>query len=106
MYQLFCASCHDIGQGARHRTGPFLNGLIGRRVGHHDEFISSLPMVLIGIRDVFWTEELLDLYMIEPSMFMAEEMDLPRTSFSPIIGLPDAVTRADIIAYIASHSGG
>ena len=28
-----CAACHQVGEGAKHRIGPHLNGVIGRTAG-------------------------------------------------------------------------
>ncbi len=103
MFDLFCTTCHEIGPGARHRTGPALDHIVGTQIGHHEGYLSSLPMIYIGMNGDVWTEDLLDEYLKDPSLFRTEELRLNRSSRSPILGFADAKTRADIIAYLAAN---
>ena len=33
-----CKSCHQVGEGAKNKTGPHLNGIFGRAIGGMDGF--------------------------------------------------------------------
>ena len=43
-----CKSCHQLGQGAKHRIGPHLNGIFGRQAGSHEDFRYSKALVRAG----------------------------------------------------------
>lgn len=44
-----CAHCHEIGPGARNRTGPALTGVIGRRAGSLANYPFSAAMRTSGL---------------------------------------------------------
>lgn len=98
-----CASCHEIGPAARHKTGPALNGLLGREIGLNDGFETSIPMVYVGMLGEVWTADRLDSYLERPDSFMTDELPMSRSSTSPFIGMSDPQQRADIIAYLLAN---
>ncbi|RUP20931.1 c-type cytochrome [Methylobacterium sp.] len=92
-----CAACHTISPGAGDRNGPGLYDVLGKPVASNSRrygYTGALRS-LGGV----WTPELMDLWLSAPAKLA------PGTSMS-FRGLPDALDRADIIAYLRSHSPG
>jgi cytochrome c len=58
-----CASCHQVGPGARGGFGPELNGLFGRRAGATADFAYSAAMKSSGI---VWNEQTLAAFLRDP----------------------------------------
>jgi len=58
-----CASCHQVGTGARGGFGPELNGLFGRRAGATADFAYSPAMQSSGI---VWNEQTLAAFLRDP----------------------------------------
>jgi cytochrome c len=91
-----CAACHSLEPG-RHRTGPSLAGIVGRKAGTAEGFRRYSP-ALEGA-DVVWDAAALDAWLREPGAFIPGN----RMTFQ---GIPDAQVRADLIAYLAQVLGG
>lgn len=88
-----CQTCHQIGPGAEHRSGPALNNLVGAPAGARGDYPSSFTMVLAGLRGLVWTPETLDAYLENPRATVPN-------SASPFVGVPSEQERADLIAYL------
>ena len=58
-----CKACHQVGDGAKNRTGPQLNGVIGRDIGGVDDFKYSRTM---SEMDGVWTEENMAAFLADP----------------------------------------
>ena len=94
-----CAACHSIKEGAPNMVGPNLYGVIGRTTGTLEGFKYSEVMTKAGEEGHVWTPEELSLYLENPKkMFPGTKMTF--------VGLKKPEERADVIAYIASVSGG
>jgi S-disulfanyl-L-cysteine oxidoreductase SoxD len=92
-----CGACHQVGDDAKNRIGPHLNGLIGRTAGALDGFKYSKAMQDAGAGGMVWTVETLDAYLESPrTAVKGTRMAFP--------GLKDADDRADAIAYLAEYS--
>lgn len=65
-----CAACHEIGEGARNRVGPHLNGTIGMTVGTHEGFRYSPALRQAGESGMVWDEETLAAYLSDPRGFI------------------------------------
>ncbi len=84
-----CRTCHVTDAGVN-KTGPSLNGIIGRAAGTVPGFAYSAANSGSGIT---WTKEKLFQYLEKPQRVV------PKTKMI-FAGLPDAQKRADLIAYL------
>jgi len=92
-----CAACHPVGEGAGHRVGPTLNGIMGRAAASAEGFKYSPAIEAKAREGLVWTPETLDAFLTAPYKF------LPQTSMS-FAGLKRAGDRAAVVAYIAQFS--
>ncbi|WP_415404395.1 c-type cytochrome [Tateyamaria sp. SN3-11] len=65
-----CAACHAVGDGARNKSGPQLNGLLGRTMGAVDGFKYSDGFVAAGAEGRTWTPEALAAFLAKPKAYM------------------------------------
>ena len=92
-----CKACHMIGEGAKSRTGPPLNNMVGVEVGSFEGFKYSKGMVALSDVDTVWTIENLNALFLKPRDFIEKT----KMSFA---GLKDEEDRADLIAYLATFT--
>lgn len=89
-----CRACHEVGEDARHRSGPLLNGIIGREAGTMEGFRYSEAMLASGL---VWTPEALDAFLEDPRGVLPGS----RMAFR---GLSDPEDRADVIGFLQQFS--
>lgn len=94
-----CSSCHMVGDEVRNRVGPPLNNILDARAGLIADFKYSKALKNAAADGLHWTIENLDAYLKKPRAF------LPKTRMS-FRGLASEKDRANVIAYLASFSGG
>lgn len=92
-----CKACHKVGQGAKNRVGPQLNGIFGRPAGAIEGFRYSDGLLRMGADGLVWTLETLDAYIENPKALVSKT----RMNFR---GMDDAEARADILAYLRLFS--
>jgi cytochrome c len=85
-----CRACHDIGEGAKNKVGPKLNGLMGRKAGTIEGFVYSEANKTSGI---VWDEATFREYIKNP------KAKIPNTKMM-FAGLTDEQDITDLIAYI------
>jgi cytochrome c len=92
-----CTSCHQIGNGAKNRVGPHLNGVFGRSAGSVEGAKYSKSMIRAGDDGLIWTEETLDAYLENPKALVSKT----RMSFR---GIKNTTDRSDVLAYLRAFS--
>jgi cytochrome c len=87
-----CRACHAVGENAKNRVGPVLNGVVGRKAGAAEGFSYSDAMKNSGIT---WDEANLDEFLTNP------KAKVPGTKMV-FPGLKDEADRKNLIAYLAT----
>ncbi|WP_439109947.1 c-type cytochrome [Lentibacter sp.] len=65
-----CKACHQVGDGAKNRTGPILNGVMGAKLGHIEDFKYSKTMAEMGESGVIWDEANMAAFLTKPRDFV------------------------------------
>ncbi|WP_299414794.1 c-type cytochrome [uncultured Sulfitobacter sp.] len=65
-----CKSCHQVGDGAKNRVGPVLNGIVGHAAGAVEGFKYSKPMAAAAADGLVWTEAELAAFLANPKGYM------------------------------------
>ncbi len=92
-----CKACHEIGEGARHKVGPHLDGIFGRIAGSVKGFRFSSAMKEAGEAGLTWTAETINDYIAKPRDFIPGN----RMSFR---GMAKPEDRENLIAWLESVS--
>jgi cytochrome c len=88
-----CRACHDIGEKAKNKVGPILNGIVGRKAGTIEGYKYSDANLKAGSDGWVWTEEKMMAYLLNPRAAMPGN----KMAFA---GLKDELDRKDLIAYL------
>ncbi len=90
-----CKSCHQIGEGAKNRSGPILTGIVGHAAGAVDGFKYSKALMAMAEDGLVWDEANLAAFLAKPKDFMkGTKMSFP--------GLKSEEDIAAVTAYLAS----
>jgi cytochrome c len=92
-----CAACHAVGDGAKNKVGPALNGVVGSEIASVEGFRYSDAFMEKKAEGFTWTEENLAAYLENPRKFIAKN----KMSFA---GLRKEDERANVIAYLATFN--
>ena len=65
-----CKACHQVGEGAKNRVGPQLNGVVGRAAGAVDGFKYSSALEGMAGDGLVWDNESLAAFLADPRGFM------------------------------------
>ena len=90
-----CKACHAVGDGAKNKVGPALNGIIGATAGEIEGFKYSDAMKEKGAEGMVWDEETLAAFLVKPKdVVPGTKMTFP--------GLKKEDDVANVIAYLAT----
>jgi cytochrome c len=92
VYKRFCLACHDIGEAAKTKLGPVLNGIEGRQAGTIEGFNYSNANKSSGI---VWSTESFSKYIRAPMQ------EMPGTKMA-FVGIKNDKDIADLWSYLAS----
>jgi cytochrome c len=92
-----CTSCHSIGDGAQNKTGPVLNGVVGRVAGTYEGYQYSDALVKAGQTGLTWTPDQLAEWLSNP------RAKVPGTKMA-FSGLKNQADLDNVIAYLESFS--
>ena len=94
-----CKACHAVGEGAEHKAGPVLNGILGKAAGASDEFKYSKALVeKVNTEKLVWNPETLAEFLTKPKDFI-------KGTKMTFAGLRKEDDRANVIAYLAQFEG-
>ncbi|PWK62293.1 c-type cytochrome [Roseicyclus mahoneyensis] len=93
-----CRACHMIGDGAVHRVGPHLNGLVARPIGASPGYEFSADLATAGAEGATWTVEALDRFLAGPREYFPGTRMVFR-------GIRSEADRAHLIAYMQEAGG-
>ncbi|TMV09729.1 c-type cytochrome [Ruegeria sediminis] len=65
-----CKACHQVGDGAKNKTGPTLNGIVGASAGQVDGFKYSKVMQAAASDGLVWSEDELAAFLAKPKDYM------------------------------------
>ncbi len=88
-----CKACHAVGENAKNKVGPQLNGIVGAEIASVEGFKYSDAFMEKKGEGLVWNEENLEAYLEKPKDF------IPKTKMS-FAGLRKEDEREDVIAYL------
>ena len=91
-----CAACHAVGDSARNKSGPMLNGIVGATVGSVDGFRYSKALEEKRDEGMVWDAANLSAYLEKPRDFIPGG----KMAFA---GLRKEEDRLNVIAYLETH---
>lgn len=65
-----CKACHQIGDGAKNRSGPVLTGVVGSAAGTVDGFKYSKSLMAMAEDGLVWDDDALRAFLAKPKDFM------------------------------------
>lgn len=92
-----CKACHAVGEDAKNKVGPVLNGIIGREMASVPDFKYSDALIELAAEGKTWTAD-------EMYAFLKKPRDYLKGTKMSFAGLRKEEDRANVIAYLASFS--
>ena len=88
-----CKACHAVGEGAKNKVGPELNGIVGRPAGSLADFQYSDNLLELAKGGMVWDDATLTSYLANPK----DVIPKGKMSFA---GLKKPEDIANVIAYL------
>ncbi|WP_108817908.1 c-type cytochrome [Pseudovibrio sp. Alg231-02] len=92
-----CKACHAVGEKAKNKVGPQLNGIVGTGWGEVEGYKYSKPLLAGKEEGKAWDEATLDAYLTKPKKV------IPKGKMA-FAGLKKEKQRQDVIAYLAQFN--
>jgi cytochrome c len=97
LFNEHCAACHTVIESVRDKSGPNLNGVVGRKAGTKDYGHGyTEEMTALGVT---WGIATLQAFLNSPALMV-------RGTKMVFRGLPDAEARLDIACYLERRTVG
>ena len=90
-----CKARHAVGEGAKNKIGPALNGIVGKPAGQNSDFKYSKAMIAKIEEGLVWDEASLTAFVSKPKKFMKGT----KMAFN---GIKKENQISDLIAYLSS----
>ncbi len=90
-----CKACHAVGEGAKNKVGPELNGIVGRPAGVIEGFKYSDNLMELAADGLVWDDANLRTYLTKPKDL------IPKGKMS-FAGLKKEDDITNVIAYLAT----
>ena len=90
-----CKACHAVGETAKNKVGPVLNGIVGAQAGQNPDFKYSDALLAKASEGLIWDEQSLEAFLRDPK----ELIPGSKMSFA---GLRKDDEIANLIAYLAT----
>ena len=88
-----CKACHAVGEGAKNKVGPSLNGIMDAAAGQNPDFKYSANLVELAEGGLTWDEATMTAYLTKPK----DVIPKGKMSFA---GLKKEEQITDVIAYM------
>lgn len=92
-----CKACHAVGEKAKNKVGPQLNGVVDRPLGSVEGFKYSKALLAKAEEGMVWDAANLDAYLTKPKDF------IPKGKMA-FAGLKKEADRENVIAYLAQFN--
>lgn len=92
-----CKACHTVGEKAKNKVGPILNGVVDAPAGQNADFKYSKALTKMAEDGLVWNDENLAAFLTKPKTFMKGT----KMSFA---GLRKEQDIANVIAYLRTFS--